>query len=231
VVPSRADVALRVARRAGGWAELLPFVYKLCTDADAAHKKLGLEILASLSLEVGHEAIIPLLEPLQPVFFEALNAPNPTAVRVACLKAVASTVPHVAEKEHRAKQQALQALLPATFSVLNEALAAGDMASARECLSSFIEIASSDAAFLRPHVDTLLSTAFAVAGANVDENVRHLGLELMVTFAECKPVCRPHPPRPPTSAARWTACHATLRSMPCPRVCADVRDRLPASPE
>lgn len=170
-------------------------MYKLCIDASAAHKKLGLELLASLSLEVGQEAIVPLLEPLQPVFSEALNAPNPTAVRVACLKAVASTVPHVVDKEHRAKQQAMQAHLPACFAILNESLAAGDMANARECLSSFIDITSSDAAFLRPHVDTLLSTAFAVAGGNVDENVRHLGLELMVTFAECKPVCRsPSPP-------------------------------------
>jgi hypothetical protein len=190
--------ALRVARCAGGWAELLPFVYKLCIDASAAHKKLGLELLASLSLEVGHEAIVPLLEPLQPVFSEALNAPNPTAVRVACVKAVASTVPHIVDKEHRAKQQAMQAHLPACFAILNEALAAGDMTNARECLSSFIDITSSDAAFLRPHVDTLLSTAFAVAGGNVDENVRHLGLELMVTFAECKPVCRP--PCPPSPA-------------------------------
>ena len=120
----------------------------------------------------------------------SLSAPHPLPVRVACLKAVASIVPHVIQKEQRGHQQNLQTLLPACFALLNETLAAGDMLHARECLQSFIEIASSDAAFLRPHVDTLLSAAFAVAGAKVDDNVRHLGLELMVTFAEGKPVCK-----------------------------------------
>jgi hypothetical protein len=177
-----------LAASSGGWSELLPFVYKLCIDADPNNKKLGLEILASLSLEVGDEAIIPLLEALQPVFSEALCQPNPLTVRVACLKAVASIVPHVVEKVHRAHQQALQGHLPACFSVLQESLAVGDMTNAKECLSSFIEIANADAAFLRPHVETLLSVAFGVAGANLDENVRHLGLELMITFAEGKPV-------------------------------------------
>ena len=173
---------------AGGWAELLPFVYTLCISADAASRRLGLDMLASLSLEVGDEAIVPLLGPLQPVLAQSLAAPHTLTVRVACLKAVASIVPHVMDKQHRAHQQALQALLPACFSVLHETLAAGDMGNSKECLNSFIDMANTDAAFLRPHVDTLLSAAFGVAGANVDENVRHLGLELMITFAEGKPV-------------------------------------------
>jgi len=180
---------------------LLPFVFKLCVEEDARNKKLGLDILSSLSLEVGAEAITPLLEHLQPVFSQALCPPHPVPVRVACLKTVASIVPHVVEKEHRAQQQALQGLLPACFSVLHETLGTGDMAHAHQCLSSFVDIASTDAGFLRPHVDTLLSAAFGVAGASVDENVRHLGLELMVSFAEGKPVC-----------------HVLLRRL-CMRVC------------
>ena len=171
---------------------MLPFVFKVCVEEDPRNKKLGLDILASLSLEVGAEAIIPLLEHLQPVFAQALCAPHPVQVRVACLKTVASIVPHVVEKEHRAQQQALQGLLPACFSVLHEALSTGDMLHAKDCLSSFVDIASTDAGFLRPHVDTLLSAAFGVAGANVDENVRPLGLELMISFAEGKPVLYCH---------------------------------------
>ena len=176
-----------IASASGGWADLLPFVFKLAIDTDGANKKLGFEILASLSIEVGGDAIVPLLEPLQPVLGGALCAPNALAVRVACLNAVESMVEHVKDKEHRAHQQALQAHLPACLAVLQEALASGDMTHAKECLTSFIAIAESDASFLRPHVDSMLSVAFGVAGADLDENVRHLGLELMITFAEAKP--------------------------------------------
>jgi len=163
-------------------------VFKLCIDAEPSNKKLGLDILTSLSLEVGDEAIVPLLEPLLPVLGQSLSAPQPLPVRVACVKAISSIVPHVAQKEYRASQQALQGLLPGCFAVLQEALATGNMTNAKECLTSFIEVAEEDSGFLRPQVDTMLSVAFGVAGAKIDENVRHLGLELMVTFAENKPV-------------------------------------------
>ena len=176
-----------IASASGGWADLLPFVFKLAIDTDGANKKLGFEILASLSIEVGGDAIVPLLEPLQPVLGAALCAPNALAVRVACLNAVESMVEHVKDKEHRAHQQALQAHLPACLAVLQEALASGDMTHAKECLTSFIAIAESDASFLRPHVDSMLSVAFGVAGADLDENVRHLGLELRLVRHHVEP--------------------------------------------
>ena len=74
-----------------------------------------------------------------------------------------------------------------------------------------VDIASTDAGFLRPHVDTLLSAAFGVAAAKVDENVQHLGLELMISFAEGKPVLYASPLRSDPHALAstyWLVFHA-----------------------
>ncbi|KAJ1493800.1 armadillo-type protein [Baffinella frigidus] len=170
----------------GAWNEVLPFVFKLCVSEDSAYKQTGLDLLRvlaeetgldllrALAEEVGESLAVPALEPMLPLLAQTLAAPTPVAVRVASLKAVASLVPHVQGKEHKALLTAAQGLLPAVFQIIQDALAASASEHMRSCLLALIDLSVECGAFFRAQVDTLVQACLAVSSAeSMDEQVPH----------------------------------------------------------
>ncbi|EKX36526.1 hypothetical protein GUITHDRAFT_117306 [Guillardia theta CCMP2712] len=171
-----------------GWSEILPFVYNCCNDVKETTKSLGLNLLKSLSDDIGEDIVLPAVQPLLPVLEAALSPQNSLDVRCICLSTVSSIAPHLCDARGKQMQAKLQSLLPKMISVLQDAFQSGSRDKSRTCLSALIDLTAQDPGFVKPSIEQLLASAHAVTGnAEVDDDLRSLAMELIVTYVENKP--------------------------------------------
>lgn len=148
-----------------GWSEILPFVYNCCNDVKETTKTLGLNLLKSLSDDIGEDIVLPAVQPLLPVLEAALSPQNSLDVRCICLATVSSIAPHLCDAKGKQMQAKLQSLLPKMISVLHDAFQSGSRDKSRTCLSALIDLTAQDPGFVKPSIEQLLASAHAVTGS------------------------------------------------------------------
>eukprot|EP00960_Hanusia_phi_P052340 761404-Hanusia_phi.AAC.7 len=151
-----------------GWSEILPFVYNCCNEQQESIKILGFVLLKSLSDDIGEDIVLPAIQPLFPLFETALSQGNSLDVRCACLSTASSFAPHLSDAKSKQLQAKMQSLLPPMLAVMHDAFQSGDREKSRMCLTALIELTAQDPAFVKPSIEQVLSSAYAVTG------VRHL---------------------------------------------------------
>ena len=86
------------------------------------------------------------------------------------------------------KSTQLQSLVPSILESVAATLQANDEDSARFAIEYLTEIADFNMSFLRPNVLNVIELMLLIAKSEqLDESIRHLGVEMMITIVESKP--------------------------------------------
>lgn len=162
------------------WPELLPRLMKLVEDAEVAHRESALYVLGILSCYAADSA--PELVPaLRDVYAKRMQDAELTSQREA-LVAAAFIVHAVNGAEMR---DLFVPIVPLMLSVIAKALNAGDEETAVDALTSMVDMVDSHPPLFRPHLPTLLdATLSLMAAQGLEDQVRQLGIELLVSLAE-----------------------------------------------
>ena len=89
--------------------------------------------------------------------------------------------------EEPRQRAAFQDMVPAMLRTLGAALNGGNELSAQEALSLFVELAESDARFVRRHLSEVAAAMLMIAGSDtLEDATRHLAAEFLVTLAEAR---------------------------------------------
>eukprot|EP00755_Sulcionema_specki_P004069 Sspe_Gene.29143::Locus_13673_Transcript_2_2_Confidence_0.667_Length_3431::g.29143::m.29143 len=82
----------------------------------------------------------------------------------------------------------MNTLIPSLLNVLGQTLAGGDSDGASEMLQSLCDSLEANPKFFESNIMNLLNTMFQIAqSSNIPDNLRHLSVEAIVTYAEAQP--------------------------------------------
>ncbi len=105
-------------------------------------------------------------------------------MKIEALRTVSSVLQTLSVREERAQFQDL--VLP-MLEVISSALNQQHTTEARDGLQVFVSLAGDEATFLRPHIVPLAAAMFHILGAaEVDNEVKHMALEFLVTISESR---------------------------------------------
>jgi hypothetical protein len=182
-----AAVASCVSDTGGKWDALLPAAFTSLTSQDTTARMAGLSLLSDLAYQLPAAALEAFLPHVAPVFSQAMSTPE---LRVQAVKTATSLIIQQAqEKSGDKKVEHLTPITATMLDVLSACVASGDAQGARDVLSSIIDLASEHPGFIRSSVQAVMGAALSLArNASVDESVRFTAIELLVIYAETKPV-------------------------------------------
>lgn len=166
----------------GQWPELLPFLFRCANAASPGHRESALQIFGQLPFD---QTLTDNLGVLHQLLVKSLQDPESPDVRLAAVRAVASVLPNLENKQRSSFGDAL----PLMIQVLNGALQATNEGSARNVLEELIDIADSVPSFIKPQAQLVLEAMYRVASTReLEDATRHLAVECLVTLAEKAPV-------------------------------------------
>lgn len=188
------------------WPELMPRLLELVEDAEVAHRESSLYVLGILSCFVVEQAP-PQVPVLRDVYAKRMQDPELTSQREA-LCAAAVMVHAITSADMR---DLFVPLVPPMLSVIAKALNAGDEDTAVDALSSMVDMVDSHPALFRSHLPTILDATLSLTAAKgLEDQVRLLGIELLVSLAE--KVRRPRAESSPHAA--HTDTHTHIHALP-----------------
>uniref|UniRef100_A0A0C9QU83 TSA: Wollemia nobilis Ref_Wollemi_Transcript_9431_3919 transcribed RNA sequence n=1 Tax=Wollemia nobilis TaxID=56998 RepID=A0A0C9QU83_9CONI len=165
------------------WPELLTFLFQSINSDVLRLKEIALLVLGQLAQYMGSQ-LHPHLTVLHGIFQQTLSPSMPGDVRLAALRATASLVQSLESSQDR---DLFQDLLPAMIETLRRSLELNEEVIAQEALEMFIEVAGTAPQFLRKQLPEVLTSMLQIAEAqSLEEGMRHLALEFIITLAEAR---------------------------------------------
>ncbi|CAN4087801.1 unnamed protein product [Withania somnifera] len=173
------------------WPELLPFLNQCFVDSTSNNcfKMSAFLLYAQLAEKIG-ETVVSCLEDMHSLFLNTLNNDDDTLhdlyVRIAATMAVITSIQCVSSSNEKEK---FQDLLPGMMRTLTDSLSNSDQEedAAGNVLQFFIELARNEPKFLRRQLVVVLGTMIEIAETkSLEEEIRHLAVEFMLTLVEAK---------------------------------------------
>jgi len=173
-----------------GWPQVLPTVFRLANAADTTNTPTSCEssvrLLANL-VAVFKDEIVQAQQQLGAVVQAALAAPSPK-VRCAAFVLVCELV-GVLDKKAWAPLVATASVLTAVLQQLGQANLQEEL---EECLQQYLEVANLQPDFFKSQLQSSMEpvntlATFVKTRSGVEEGIRKLSLEWLVTYAEQKP--------------------------------------------
>jgi hypothetical protein len=169
------------------WPELLPFLLSLSENENPELRVAALDVFGYLltrtpeALEGHFQNFIPFLQ-------QKLADPS-TKVRVASFFMIYGLLQSAMESDNGEEQlQKLQATAPGVLESVSACLHANDVDSARLGMEFLVEIVDLNVKYLRPNILNLIELMLKIAKSpQLDDPIRHLGVETMITLTENKP--------------------------------------------
>lgn len=141
----------------GGWQELFPAMNNMTKSSEAFHRVAALYLFSEIALTLGCGPFQQMLGAVKQILSENLAFNGDSSVRVAALDATSSFIKSM-NGEH--EQAQFRDLLPGMLQTISACLNASDEDSARNALTSFVEIAEEAPLFFKPNLAELNSTFF-----------------------------------------------------------------------
>ncbi|KAM3217882.1 hypothetical protein P3L10_022411 [Capsicum annuum] len=171
------------------WPELLPFLHKCLTDStsNSCSRLSAFLLYAQLADKTG-ETVVGCVKDLHSLFLNTLNNDdtlNDLDVRITATMAVIRFIQCVSSLNEKAQ---FQDLLPGMMRTLTDVLSNNDLEDAAvNVLNLFIELARNEPKFLRRQLVVIVGTMFEIAeNKSLEEEIRHLAVEFMLTLVEAK---------------------------------------------
>jgi len=165
------------------WPELLPFLFQLSKSGNPEHRSCALDIFSKLCLYLG-EALKSRFDVLKEVLYCGLKDDN-LEVRLSALGAVVSFVQLLDSPQEKAQ---FSDFVPMMFETLSATLNANKEQAGLEALQILVDLADIEPTFLRSHLEMVINAMLTIANTSqLNEAMRQLSLEFLVTLAEQKP--------------------------------------------
>uniref|UniRef100_A0A7S0LEM7 TOG domain-containing protein n=1 Tax=Coccolithus braarudii TaxID=221442 RepID=A0A7S0LEM7_9EUKA len=166
------------------WPELGPFILGATGGSNPQLHEAAFTILNALAEFIAEKW--PQWHPtLLQIFNSSLGSNFPLQVRNAALRALASFLMVVDDAKVR---QPFQDLVPLMLQTIAAALTENAEDECREAIEVFVELADSQIKFLKRYLQDCVSAMLQIASmTNLQDNVRHLALEFLLTVAESAP--------------------------------------------
>jgi len=170
----------------GEWPELTPKLFQWAA-VQGPIKKAALTVLAVLAEYLGRALFQgQFVEQVKQVLLSSISAPNEIETREAAVRATAK---YVSILENAQEREFFAPLLGPMLAVVADALNSSDDLVARHTVELLIEVAEADnVAFFKPCIEQVLEAMRQIAAApTLDDDTRHLAMELILTVIEAKP--------------------------------------------
>lgn len=168
---------------AGEYPEFIPIMFQWAQNPNPIIRENALAVFNQLATYL-QTKIAPHLQHIREMLAFCLNDSDSGKVRLAALEAACSVI-LVLEKNQYGP---FQDLIPLLLNVLALDLNAGNVEEAAASIESIIEIAVSQASFFKKHASTVVGAMYQIAKTeNLDDSVRHLAMEYMISLAETSP--------------------------------------------
>lgn len=165
------------------YADFFKVLFQWTKSPAHEHRESGFGVFNQLATHMTSKG----LQPFLPMLLEVLNSgmnDQQGSVRIAAIEATCSIVMVLSKSGRQQFQQLIGSMLTVLAKTLNES----DYDAATTVVESFIEIAVQYPAFFKHHATTVIGAMFQIAKTEaVEENVRHLAMEYMVSLAESSP--------------------------------------------
>jgi len=168
----------------GEYPEFIPTMFQWASNPDPMIRESALAVFNQLATYLLNKGIAPYLPNIREMLTFCLGDKDNEKVRLAALEA-ASSVILVLEKPQFA---AFQDLIPLMLNCLALELNQNNVYEASASIESLIEIAVSKASFFNKYATQVMSAMYMIAKTeNLDDSVRHLAMEFMISLAEASP--------------------------------------------
>jgi hypothetical protein len=166
------------------YPEFIPTMFQWAQNPNPNIRENALAVFNQLATYMLNKGIAPYLQNIREMLAFCLADKDNDKVRLAALEATCSVI-LVLEK---GQFSAFQDLIPLMLQVLAKDLNVGNIESAAASIESLIEITVSQASFFKKHATSVIGAMYTIAKtANLDESVRHLAMEFMISLAETSP--------------------------------------------
>ncbi|KAL0479253.1 importin-beta [Acrasis kona] len=168
----------------GEYPEFIPLMFKWAASPDASIRESALAVFNQLATYLLNKGIAPYLTNIREMLTFCLSDNQNEKVRLAALEASSSVI-LILEKNQFA---AFQDLIPLMLNCLALELNQGNIYEASSAIESLIEIAVSKASFFSKHATQVMGAMYMIAKTdNLDDSVRHLAMEFMISLIETAP--------------------------------------------
>lgn len=175
------------AGQRGGWAELLPFVFRLTKSADAGQREGAMVLFSELGVELGAEVFRPFFDVIEQILEAGMKDAGSFDVRLAALEATAVFLAIMREEDARTVRK-FGSLLPAMLECITVALQNGREEEAQSAIKNFIDVAEMQPSFFLPHLGVVTQTMFAVMNhEGLSVETRGIALEMLVSLCGYRP--------------------------------------------
>jgi len=165
----------------GAWPDLFPFLFNLSDSPDEGLRISAMEIFGTITIRVPEQNINDMIN-----FLEKKFADPSLKVRVASLSVYNCLLQICDDATPMFKR--LQGAFPVMLEILAATLHLKDEDSSRLALELLVDFAEFHVILLRPNVLRLVELMMMIAkSADLDESLRHLAIEVLVTLSESKP--------------------------------------------
>uniref|UniRef100_A0A7S0J6U6 TOG domain-containing protein n=1 Tax=Calcidiscus leptoporus TaxID=127549 RepID=A0A7S0J6U6_9EUKA len=166
------------------WPELGPFILGATGGSNPQLHEAAFTILNTLA-EFIAEKWTQWHGQLLQVFRSSLGVNQDLQVRNAALRALASFLMELDDAKAR---QPFQELVPLMLQTIAAALDANAEDECRDAIEIFVELADSQIKFLKRDLEACITAMITIASnAQLEDSVRHLALEFLLTVAESAP--------------------------------------------
>lgn len=163
--------------------QFIPTMFQWATNPNPIIRENALAVFNQLATYL-QTKVTPHLSNIREMLAFCLNDQESSKVRLAALEATCSIVLVLEKSQYGPFQE----LIPLMLGVLAQDLNAGNVESAAASIESIIEIAVSQASFFKKHATTIVGAMYQIAKtSNLDDSVRHLAMEFMISLAETSP--------------------------------------------
>ena len=176
----------------GDWNELLPFLFETVSKPDNDQRESALRVFATIAGFIA-DNMQSHFGTMGEIFHGCLTDESAScAVRIASMQAVSNLIQVI---EMPSETEIFQPLVPSMLQALGEILNGGFEDEAVDVIENLIDIAEEQAVFFRPHAQAVVEAMTHISNtAELEDRVRQLALEMMVTMAgAAAPMCRALP--------------------------------------
>eukprot|EP00761_Pharyngomonas_kirbyi_P010975 gb/GECH01010999.1/.p1 GENE.gb/GECH01010999.1/~~gb/GECH01010999.1/.p1 ORF type:complete len:1091 (+),score=312.68 gb/GECH01010999.1/:1-3273(+) len=164
-------------------SEFFPTLIKWAQGPNQGQQLSALNIFSSLATYLMDEGLQPYMNQLRQIFEQCLESDS-SKVRVAALEATTAIITSVEKNFARSLTDLTQPMLQTIAQALNDQHFEG----AETAIERFIDISESQYHFFKPQVVQVIDAMFTIAASDqLQESIRHLAIEFMITLSETAP--------------------------------------------
>lgn len=164
--------------------EFMPTMFDWAKNPSPVLRENALGVFNHLSDYLAHSGLSPYLVHFRQIFEANLRDLDNPIVRLAAVEATCAIIMVLDKQQY----PAFQDLIPDMLQTIAQLLNAKDYQSAGAAIECFIEIAVSKPGFFTKHANNIIAAMFQIAKtADLDDSVRHLATEFMISLTEKSP--------------------------------------------